>query len=152
RVMETFTPISSKELKPGVWMYDMGQNASGIPRIKVQGKKGDTVKIMTGELINEDGAVNQKATGGPSYYTYILKGEGEESWQPRFMYYGYRYVQVEHSVPARTANPEQWPVLISVEGLHTRNAAKRAGHFSCSNELFNKTDKLIDWAIKSNMA
>jgi hypothetical protein len=152
KIMETFTPIKRKELKPGVWMYDMGQNASGIPRIKVQGKKGDTVKIITGELLNEDGSVNQKATGSPSYYQYILKGEGQESWQPMFTYYGYRYIQVERCVPAKESNSQQLPVLTSIEGLHTRNAAKRAGHFSCSNELFNKTDKLIDWAIKSNMA
>ena len=152
KVMEIFKPVSSKEIRSGTWVYDMAQNMSGIPRITVQGKRGDTVKIITGELLNEDGSVNQKGTGGPSYYQYILKGEGEESWQPMFTYYGYRYVQVEHSVPVKASNPQQLPVLVSVQGLHTRNAAKRAGHFSCSNELFNKTDKLIDWAIKSNMA
>jgi alpha-L-rhamnosidase len=152
KVMETFKPVTSKEITPGTWMYDMGQNMSGIPRVTLQGKKGDTVKIITGELIKEDGSVNQKATGSPSYYLYILKGEGTETWQPQFTYYGYRYVQVERSVPANAANPQQLPVLVSVEGLHTRNAAKRAGHFSSSNELFNKTDKLIDWAVKSNMA
>jgi len=38
-----------------------------------------------------------------------------------------------------------------LEGWHIRNAAETAGSFSCSNTLFNKTNSLIDWAIKSNM-
>ncbi|MEP7142060.1 MAG: family 78 glycoside hydrolase catalytic domain [Ferruginibacter sp.] len=151
KVMETFSSIKSTKIKPGVWLYDMGQNASGIPQITVKGKKGDTIKIVTAELINEDGTANQKATGSPSYYQYILKGGGPETWQPRFTYYGFRYIQIANaSGPGvNNAGPN---VVTRVTALHTRNSAVTAGSFSCSNELFNKTHTLIDWAIKSNMA
>jgi alpha-L-rhamnosidase len=151
KVFENFTPVQITQVKPGVWVYDMGQNASAIPAIAVKGKRGAIVKISPGELLNKDGTVNQFASGHPHYYNYTLSGQGIEQWQPKFTYYGFRYIQVEGSVPEKEANPENKPVMVSLKSLHIRNAAKRAGTFSCSNELFNKTNTLIDWAIKSNM-
>lgn len=150
KVMQEFDPISSKELKSNLWMYDMAQNMSGIPAIKVKGRKGDTVRITCAELLKEDGTANQKATGSSSYFQYILNGNAEEDWQPRFAYYGFRYVQVDLLPDVNnqdTANTK----IISVKALHTRNSTATTGTFNCSNELFNKTFFLIKWAINSNM-
>jgi hypothetical protein len=130
----------------------LGQNASGIVRIAVQGKSGTSVKIVPGELIDPDSAVTQRATGSPYCFTYTLKGKGIETWQPQFSYYGFRYVQIEGGVPEGKDNPEGLPVVKELTGLHTRNSAERIGSFWCSNELFNKTYTLIDWAIKSNLS
>ncbi|MEO5683063.1 MAG: family 78 glycoside hydrolase catalytic domain [Chitinophagaceae bacterium] len=150
KVMEHFAPVKKTLLQPGVWVYDLGQNFSGIPAITVSGRKGDTVKIIPAELINEDGSANQKGSGGPSYYNYILKGNGKESWQPQFTYYGFRYLQVQGGVPGGETNSNQQPVIEKIEGLHIRNAAPAAGNFVSSNKLFNQTYELINWAIKSN--
>ncbi|NCU04326.1 MAG: family 78 glycoside hydrolase catalytic domain, partial [Chitinophagaceae bacterium] len=147
KVMQEFKPISSKEIKTNVWMYDMAQNMSGIPQIMIKGKRGDTVRITPAELLKEDGTANQRATGSASYYQYILKGDGEEAWHPRFSYYGFRYVQVD----VLPKDAKQSPKIIAVTALHTRNSAADAGTFSCSNELFNQTNSLIKWAINSNM-
>ncbi len=95
KIMERFAVKTKTELKPGFWIYDLGQNFSGIPAITVNGNKGDTIKIFCAELINADGTANQKATGSPSYFTYILKGKKDESWQPRFTYTGFRYMEVQ---------------------------------------------------------
>jgi hypothetical protein len=152
KIMQEFDPQSKRQLGAGTWIYDMGQNFSGIPQITVRGKKGDTVKIIPAELINADGSANQKGSGGPHYYNYILKGDGAETWQPQFTYYGFRYLQVEGAVPQNEPNVQQLPVTIRVKGSHTRNSAATVGDFICSNDLFNKTFKLIDWAMKSNMA
>ncbi|WP_091380507.1 family 78 glycoside hydrolase catalytic domain [Mucilaginibacter mallensis] len=152
KVMQEFTPISKKDIGNGAWVYDLGQNASGIPQITIQGKKGDTVRIIPAELIHPDGSANQTGSGKPHYYNYILKGGGPETWHPQFTYYGFRYLQVEGVVSQGKANPSQLPVLLDIKGLHTRNAAATVGSFSCSNELFNRAFKLIDWAMKSNMA
>ena len=151
KVMDRFEPTKSTEVGPGQWVFDLGQNASGIPSIRIQGKKGDTVRIIPAELLKEDGTATQKVTGGPFYLHYILKGNGVEEWQPRFTYYGYRYLQINGAVPAGKANTANLPVLHEVKGLHIRNAADRAGTFSSSNDLFNRTYTLIDWAIRSNM-
>ena len=147
KIMQQFTFKSKKQLTATSTTYDLGQNFSGIPSITVTGNMGDTVRIFCAELLNADGTANQRATGSPSYFTYILEGVGEESWQPRFSYTGFRYMQV-HCIPKDSLKTP--PQVKDIKGLHIRNAAKEAGSFVSSNELFNKTDTLIDWAIKSN--
>lgn len=148
KVMQQLSTQTKRALKIGVTLYDLGQNFSGVPSIKVKGNKGDTVKLICGELINEDGTANQTATGSPSYFTYILRGDSEESWHPLFTYTGFRYVEV-HCKPKE--NNQTLLQVVKLEGLHIRNAANTVGSFSCSNDLFNRTHALIDWAIKSNM-
>jgi hypothetical protein len=152
KIFDNFTVKKITQPGPGLYVYDLGQNASGIPQISVRGKKGDTVSLWPSELLDSNGLVTTAPIGSPVYFKYTLKGDGTETWQPRFMYYGFRYVQVQGAVPGGESNPGNLPVIVSVKGLHTRNAAERVGEFSCSKELFNKTDTLIDWAIKSNMA
>jgi len=152
KIVQEFTPVSKKQLGKNVWVYDLGQNASGIPQITVKGKKGDTVRITPGELVHADGSVNQSGSGKSHYYDYILKGNGPETWHPQFTYYGFRYLQVSGAVPSDEPSGGQSPVLLAVKGLHTRNSAAAAGSFSSSNDLFNGTFTLIDWAMQSNMA
>ncbi len=149
---EEFLPKSVSNPKPGTWVYDLGQNFSGIPAIEVQGKRSATVKISPSELLNDDGTINQSAVGKPVFFNYTLKGEGVEAWQPQFMYYGFRYIQIEGAVPEGKPNPDGVPVVKKIKGIHTRNSAKKIGDFSCSNPLFNAIYTLIDWSIKSNMA
>jgi len=150
KIMETF---SAKTILPkeGEWVYDFGQNASSTLEIKIIGKKGDTVRLTPAELLKDDGTVTQKNIGGPSYLTYILKGNGVETWQPKFFYTGFRFVQLKGAVPAGKENDKNLPVIQNITALHVRNAASKTGTFQSSNDLFNKTFNLIDWAIKSNM-
>jgi len=151
QVCETFSkPVISQPAK-GVYMYDFGQNISGIVELKVSGKKGQTVKLTPAELITDDSLANQKATGKPYYFSYTLKGDGVETWRPRFTYYGFRYVQVEGGVPANGKQQSDLPSIISLASLHTRNSSPTAGSFECSNQLFNQINTLIRWAIKSNL-
>ncbi|MEO5562343.1 MAG: family 78 glycoside hydrolase catalytic domain [Chitinophagaceae bacterium] len=152
KIFDNFSPVKISQPKPGVWVYDLGQNASAIPRISVKGKKGSTVRLWPAELLDKNGLATTQPIGTPVYFDYTLKGEGIETWQPQFMYYGFRYVQVTGAVPQGESNSDNLPVVVSLKSLHTRNAATTAGEFSSSNDLFNKTDKLIDWAIRSNMA
>jgi alpha-L-rhamnosidase len=152
RILDSFSIQKITQPKPGIYVYDFGQNASGIFKISVKGKKGDKIIFRPAELLTDDGLITQQAVGAPVYFTYTLKGTGEETWQPRFTYYGFRYIQVEGSVPQDTSNPNGLPVITGMRSLHTRNSAARIGNFSCSNNLFNRTYTLIDWAIKSNMA
>ncbi|NIJ54293.1 family 78 glycoside hydrolase catalytic domain [Dyadobacter arcticus] len=151
-VRDTFSVAKISQPKPGVWVYDMGQNASAIPQLTVKGKAGSSVKITPGELITDLGDINQSASGYPHFYQYTLRGEKTESWQPRFTYYGFRYIQIEGAVPEGEANPSGLPVILGLRSLHVRNSASATGHFQCSNALFNQIYTLINWAIKSNIA
>jgi len=151
KIFEHFTPQHITKRNSRSYLYDLGQNASGIAAITLTGKEGTTVRITPAELTQGDSA-NQKATGKPYYWEYTLKGGQAESWQPRFTYYGFRYLQLDGAVPAGEPNPDNLPVVTKLEGLHTRNAAERTGKFTTSNVLFRRIDTLIDWAIQSNLA
>lgn len=150
--MQTFTAVKTTSPKTGVYVYDLGQNFSGIPAVTVSGERGKDIKIVPGEIVDADGFVSQRPSGAPSYFTYTLSGNGKESWKPKFTYYGFRYIQVEGGVPQGQPNDLQLPVLHSVTGIHTRNAARQVGSFSCSDTLFNNIFKLIDWSVRSNLA
>lgn len=151
KVFEHLSPQSITALPNGDWVYDLGQNASGIIELVVSGKKGDTIRILPAELLKADGSITQQSAGGPMHFNYVLKGEGTEIWRPKFTYYGFRYLQVKGGTPIGKENAAQQPIIASLKGLHIRNAAKKVGTFSSSNTLFNQTFELIDWAIKSNM-
>ncbi len=146
KVMDSFAVKKKTNITATKALYDFGQNASGIIRLKVKGNKGDSIRITPAELLNDDGLPEQSASGKPYYFTYILKGGEVETWEPRFTYYGFRYALVEY---IGTASAPEW---IDVTMLHTRNSSPAAGSFSCSDSLFNKIYQLIDWSIKSNMA
>ncbi|MGN7990338.1 family 78 glycoside hydrolase catalytic domain [Pedobacter sp. 22226] len=151
KIFDHFTAKNITAVGNHEWVYDMGQNASAIIELKVRGKKGDTIRITPAELLKADGTVTQKNMGGPSYFTYILKGDGLETWRPKFFYTGFRYLQVKGAVPTGKENNSTKAVIEDLKALHIRNAAEKVGEFSSSNSLFNKTFSLIDWSVKSNM-
>jgi hypothetical protein len=122
----------------GVFLYDFGQNASGIVELKVKGRKGQQIKLIPAELITKDNLANQTASGYPFYFTYTLKGEEVESWIPRFTYYGFRYVQVEGAIPDSCKSGSDAPRLVDLKLLYTRNLSPATGSFNCSFDLFNR--------------
>ena len=148
-IQKQYEVAAAKELKPNFFVFNMGQNLSGFPSIKVKGKKGQTVRVWVGESLNEDGTVGQGKTGKPYYYDYTLKGEGIEEWQPKFSYYGFQYVQIENINYKETKN-ENMPTLVDLKSNFIYNSAGEAGTFECSNDIFNKAHELINNAIKSN--
>ncbi len=134
------------------YLFDFGQNGSGIIKLQIHGKSGQEVLLIPGELLGSDSLVTQAATGAPYYFSYILKGGDEEIWMPRFTYYGFRYVEVRGAVPENHPNPGKLPLIRHLQFLHTRNSSPEAGSFSCSNDLFNSIFTLIKWSVKSNLA
>ena len=120
-------------------VFDMGQNLAGFPQITVRGKAGQRVRLIVGESLGKDGHIDQRQTGRPHYYTYILKGDGDETWHPRFSYYGFRYVEVETEAE-----------LIDLKSCFIYNSARKTGEFECSNALLNDAARLIDRAVRSN--
>ncbi|MCJ7449173.1 MAG: glycoside hydrolase family 78 protein [Bacteroidales bacterium] len=152
KVLQAFDPVSIFNPDTGIYVYDFGQNASGIISLKVIGEKGQEVRLSPAELIDNDSLITQKASGAPYYFSYTLNGKNEEKWTPRFTYYGFRYVQVQGAVPSGMPNPANLPVISGLQMLHTRNSSPTIGSFRCSSEHFNSIYNLIDWAIKSNLA
>ena len=148
QVIQTLHPVSKKVIKPGVTVYDFGQNASLMPKIVMSGPAGGVVKILPTELVKADGSADDTTCGGRSYWTYTLDGKQDELWEPHFFYRGARYLQVECSAPSGSM---ELPVVNSLAADVVQMNADPIGEFSCSNELFNRIHTLVRWAQRSNL-
>ena len=148
KLFDRYQPVQITHPQPGISIYDLGQNFAGWPEITVTGQRGDTVKLVAGELLDANGFVTQlSANATPQFqnsFTYVLKGGGSEHWHPRFSYYGFRYVQVQE-----TGSPAL--VIDHLDGRFLHDAVQVDGHFSSSDELLNRIHTLINRAMLSNM-
>ncbi len=143
RVTEEIRPVSLNEIRPGVYIFDLGQNMVGWCRIKVEGPAGTPISLRHAETLDARGELytnnlrTAKATD-----TYILKGQGEETWQPRFTLHGFRYVEL-------TGFPGT-PTLDSVTGCVAGDDLPVTGEFECSNPLLNQIYHNIFWGVRGN--
>lgn len=142
---------TKRTVDPSAFVLDMGQNLAGFPEITVRGKRGQKVTLLVAEALTDEGACNQRQTGRQHYYEYTLKGEGDETWHPRFSYYGFRYIQVEGAVLKGQKNPQKLPVLKNIQSCFVYNSAKKVSTFESSNSIFNAAHRLIEKAVRSNM-
>jgi hypothetical protein len=150
RAFESIAPVKVTERRPGLAVYDFGQNASMMPRLRVRGPAGATVVMAPAELLHADGSLDRKSVGGAdAWWSYTLAGRPEgETFVPRFFYHGSRYLQVERHAPAGGPLPE----IERLESVVVHSDSPPAGDFACSSELFNRIRTLIRWAQRSNLA
>ena len=143
QVTDEIPAVAVHEPKPGVFIFDFGQNAAGRARLKVTGPKGTRVQIRHAEILRPDGTLytdnlqNAKCTD-----VYIVKGVGEEVWEPAFTYRGFRYAEVTGypGTPAQDA--------LTMRVMHA--ALPATGTFSCSEDIINRVQKNILWGMRSN--
>lgn len=92
----TLTPRRVQQLRPGVLVYDFGQNFAGWCRLRVQGTAGTTVQLRHAEVLLPSGEVDMSnLRGARATDRYTLKGApAGETYEPRFTYHGFRYVEV----------------------------------------------------------
>ena len=149
RAFNVLKPVKVTPLTNGATVYDLGQNAPIMPRLKVRGPAGSYVRITPAELVKPDGSVDRGSVGGgAAYWQYTLAGGGNETWSPKFFYHGCRYFQVELK---SATDGDELPVVESLEGVVVHSASAPVGEFECSNELFNRIRTLVRWAQRANM-
>jgi alpha-L-rhamnosidase len=119
------------EPKPGVYVVDLGQNFAGVMRMKVNGPKGTRVTLRYAEMLNPNGTIyTTNLRGARSTDAYVLKGEGDEVYQPRFTFHGFRYVEL-------TGFPGK-PTDDTVTGVVLSSATPVVGAFECSSPMVNQ--------------
>jgi len=132
------------EPKPGVFIFDLGQNFAGIVRLQVRGAAGTRVKLRYGEMLHADGTLmteNLRKARATDFYT--LKGDpAGESWSPRFTYHGFQYVEL-------TGLPER-PAPAAITGLVLHNATPLTGDFACSDEVLTQFGRNAQWTQRAN--
>ncbi|URM94249.1 family 78 glycoside hydrolase catalytic domain [Actinomadura madurae] len=155
RMSPAIVPVGRRETvkvtrpKKGTYVFDLGENVAGWPQIRVGGARGTKLTLKPGERLGSDGLVEQGTmiAGGaqnpPIEDNYTLAGTGTETWHPRFVYHGFRYVQVTGlpSEPSKNA--------VSAVVLRAGNAS--AGSFESSDLLLNGIHRIIDRSIQGNM-
>ena len=151
RIMERYDVKNTILSRNDTTVFDMGQNLAGFPEITLRGQRGQKVKIWVAETLRDDGLISQKQTGKPHYYVYTLKGDGEETWHPRFSYYSFQFIQIEGAVMSDAANTEGKPIVSKVQSCFIYNSTRQISSFHCDNDLINSTHRLIERAVRSNM-
>jgi alpha-L-rhamnosidase len=144
RVTETIHPVKFWESKPGIYIYDMGQNMVGWCRLKVTGPAGTRVVLRHAETLNADGKLYvDNLRSALAADTYVLKGaQAEQLWEPRFTYHGFRFVEVS-GYPGK-------PVLEALEGRVVHDAMEKTADFTSSSSLLNQLHKNIYWGVRGN--
>lgn len=138
RHMGEILPISF-DAQRGI--YDLGQNFAGRVRIKVRAERGTMVRLRFAEVLDKGALYTENLREARATDYYICKGEGEEAWEPRFTFHGFRYVEV-------TGLPKDNKAEVVGIVLHSDMAP--TGSFQCSSDLLNQLQHNIQWGQESN--
>ncbi|WP_380879261.1 alpha-L-rhamnosidase [Sphingomonas sp. DBB INV C78] len=143
RATQVLKMRSVRERAPGVHVFDFGQNFAGWARLRVKGPAGTRVKMLFGEVLGAGGGVDQaNLRSAAARDVYILKGGGEEVWEPRFTYHGFRYVEV-HGLP-------EAPDQATLEGVVAHTDLHFSGTLRVSDPVIQKFWENSFWSQRSN--
>ncbi len=143
REQESLTPVSVAEIRPGVYIADFGQNFAGWCRLHVQAPPGHRITLRHAERLSKDGSLyTDNLRSAKCTDVYIASGRGVETYTPRFVYHGFRYVEI-------TGYPGK-PSPQSITGVVVHDDLQRSGTFQCSNALVNTIYRNMYWGIRSN--
>lgn len=136
--------ISVSEPKPGVYVFDLGQNLAGWCRLRIREPRGTEIILRHAEAVNEDGTIyTANLRGAPQTDRYIAAGKGEEIFEPRFTQHGFRYVEV--------VGLTQQPIKEDLVAIAVHSDAKIIGSFECSDPFLNRLWENILWTQRANL-
>lgn len=138
RVQETLKPVAVFDRPDGKYILDMGQNMVGWLSVNLKGKKGKPISMKFAELLQKDGSLylaNLRTAQVTDIYT--PAEDGDFSWQPRFVYHGFRFVEV--------SGLDYKPELSAFTGHVIYDEMATTGRFETSNPLVNQIHKNSYW-------
>lgn len=142
RRIEELTPKAVLGTPAGRSVLDFGQNISGRVRFTVEGPSGTTIVLRHAEVMTNGEMDYETIRGAKATDRYTLSGRGPETWEPRFTFHGFRYVDVEG-----------WPgdlETADIVAVVTHTDMKRIGWFETSNPLLNKLHSNAVWSMRDN--
>lgn len=143
RRIQEIKPIAILKSAKGETIFDMGQNMVGWVRIRVAGPSGTTITLHHGEVLDKEGNLyTDNLRSAKQRDQYILKGGGQEIFEPHFTFHGFRYVAVE-GWPGE-------PNLNDLTGIVIHSDMTPVGDFSCSHPMINQLQHNIQWGQKGN--
>lgn len=137
--IQAIKPVGRKQIRPGVWVYDLGQEITGWVRLKASGPAGTHIVVRHTEAAKPNGELDDASLWGTLQRDdYILDGKAPRTLQPHFTYHGFRYFEI-----SGIANPED------VVAINIHNDLKEIGDFECSNPLFNRLMTASKWTQRN---
>ena len=143
RKIQEIKPVRVFRTPKGSLVVDMGQNMVGWLRLSVKGPRGTVVRLRHAEVLDKYGefyTTNLRAAKCELDYT--LAGTGDEVYEPRFTFMGFRFVEV-------TGFPGELTTE-NLTGIVVHSDMPVTGSFECSNPLLNQLQHNIQWGQKSN--
>ena len=143
RRMLEIKPVRLINTPAGETVFDLGQNMVGWVRLNARGAAGTTIRLRHAEALDKAGnfyTANLRAAR--QTVTYIMKGSGAETYEPRFTFQGFRYVAVD-GYPGT-------PTLDAVTGIVAYSDLTPTGAFESSNALVNQLQQNIVWGQRGN--
>ena len=147
RAFETRLANSVTQPKPGVFVYDFGQNMPGFGRISAKSPSGTTVTLRFAEVLNTDGTLytdNLRTAKATDSYTFAGLAGGE-TWQPRFTVHGFRYAEI---TGWPTGSPS--PTKDTLQAIVVHSDIPKTGSFKSSSKMVNQLVSNIDWGQRGN--
>ncbi|MDR1336441.1 MAG: family 78 glycoside hydrolase catalytic domain, partial [Tannerella sp.] len=140
RNVEKVPAKSVRKIDDCTYFYDLGRNISGVSEFRVRGKAGTVITLEHAELLKEDGRIDLSNIN-PHYRPtddsdpfqkdiFILGGNGEEVFMPRFNYKGFQYVEVHSTEPLDLTED-------NLTGWFMHSDVPPAGSFETSSPLVN---------------
>ena len=143
KVFQEITPVEITEPQQGRFVCNMGTNFAGFARLKVKAPKGTKIVLRFAERLNPDGTIyTTNLRGARAIDTYICKGTGVETWQPRFTFHGFQYVEIA-GYPGK-------PDKNTITGIELTSATPVVGSFECSDPQANQLYRNINQTQRAN--
>ncbi len=144
REFRQIKPVKITQPQDGTYVYDMGANFAGFVRLKLRkAAPGQKIVLRFAERLNDDGTIyTTNLRGARATDTYICKGGGTETWQPRFTFHGFQYVEL-------TGYPGK-PNLNTITGVELTSDTPIVGSFECSDEMANTLYRNICQTQRAN--
>lgn len=145
RIVQQRSPLKLYQSIKQEWILDVGQVLAGRVRMRVRGTRGTEITLEHSETVDVNGCFFNNIRGFFCHQTdtYVLRGEGEEVFEPEFTYHGFQYVRIS-GYPG-TPRIEDFDVLVLASDLKTTL------EFSCSDARINQLQHNIYWSQLSNM-
>ena len=143
RAHETFKPINIITTPNGETVLDFGQNLVGFVQVKLNGSPGQKITISHAEVLDKAGNFyTDNLRAAKQQNTYILRGGGEETFEPHFTFQGFRYIKVEgwNGRP----KPENFTAVALYSDMEP------TGKFTASHPLLNQLQHNIQWGQRGN--
>ncbi|KAG7041707.1 glycosyltransferase family 28 domain-containing protein [Colletotrichum scovillei] len=144
--LEYVKPLEFITTPSGKSILDFGQNLVGFIRINnVKGQRGSQITLLHAEVLEKEELGTRPLRDCKAEDVYTLKGdESGETWEPRFSFHGFRYVQVD-------GWPSTAPDLKdAIEACVCHTDMEEVGNFTCSDNDLNKLYSNVRWSMRGN--